>query len=357
MRASATVVDSDRLEKFAATLLERLGLLPEPAATAAQVLVRTDRRGVRTHGVHMLPRYAAQIEEGGIDPRGLPSIVRETASTALVDGGGTLGQVVAHYATEVAIAKAVAHDVGFVSVRNSSHLGACGHYALMCAEAGVVGLAFSNTPVIMRTSGSRGRVLGNGPTAWGAPSGAGFPLVFDAAMSVVAGQKVIQHLERGQPLPAGWIIDAEGLPSTDPHAFRAGGALVPIGDHKGAALALLGEVLTGVMSGGPTLAAVWNGGNAKPPEVSHSILALNVEVFQPLAEFEERMAGLVAEIHRAEPAPGYERVMVPGEIEHEAEQRALREGLEFDPVAWDLLLELARRLEVEPTLEAARQGG
>jgi LDH2 family malate/lactate/ureidoglycolate dehydrogenase len=303
----------------------------------------------------MLPRYVAQIREGGIDPQGRPRVVRETSSTALVDGGGTLGQIVATYAAEIAISKALAHDVGFVSVRNSSHLGACGHYALMCAEAGLIGLVFSNTPVIMRTAGSRGRVLGNGPTAYSAPSRPGPPIVFDAAMSVVAGQKVIEHLERGDVIPDGWIIDAEGRPTNDPKAFRSGGALVPIGGHKGAALALLGDLLGGILSGGPVLSGVWNGGNAKAPEVSHAILALNVEAFLPRAEFETRVSRLIDEMHRAELAPGSERVLVPGELEHESEQRALRDGLAFDPTAWDLLLRLAEQLKLRHSLESARR--
>lgn len=355
MRGPTTLVDPGRLHSLVSTVLQRVQLTGEDAEVASEVMVRTDLRGVRTHGVHMLPRYVAQIRKGGIDPRGRPTTVRETASTALVDGASAVGQVVAHYAAKLAIAKAAAHDVGFVSVRNSSHLGACGHYALMIAEAGQIGLVFSNTPVIMRTAGSRGRVIGNGPTAYGVPNRPGPPVVFDAAMSVVAGQKVIEHLERNKPLPTGWIIDSEGLPSNDPAAFRAGGALVPIGDHKGAALALLGEFVSGVLSGGPFLSGVWNGGDAKPAEVSHAIIALNVEAFMPLADFESRVAELVDEIHRALPTKGVKQIFVPGEIEHEAEQLAKRQGLEFDPIAWQLLLDLVDGFDLRGVAEATRR--
>jgi len=344
------------LEAFAAAALRSLGVGEPDAALAAGVMVRTDLRGIRTHGVHMLPRYAGQVREGGVDPRAETVTVRETAATALLDGGGGLGQVVASRATALAIEKALAHDLAVVSVRNSSHLGACGHYALLLAEAGLVGLVFSSTPVIMKVAGSRGRVIGNGPTAWSAPCAPRPPLVFDAAMSVVAGQKVILHLERGEPLPEGWIVDAQGLPTRDPAAFRAGGALVPIGDHKGSGLALLGEVLSGVLSGGAVASAVWSGGNAARPDVSHALVALNPEAFGPLPDFERRANALVDEIHSAAPGPGCDRVLVPGELEHEAERAGLERGVEFDEVAWGLLAELAGDLSVQDLLEEARIG-
>lgn len=146
-------------------------------------------------------------------------------------------------------------------------------------------------------------------------------------------------------MPADWRVGTR--PTSGP-----GGRWFPIGDHKGAGLALLGELLSGVLSGGPFLSGVWNGGNAKAPQVSHALVALGIEAFQPLAEFEATVNGLVDEIHAASPAPGVERVLVPGELEHESEQRGLRDGIEFDATAWHVLIELADEYGLRYRLEA-----
>ena len=183
MASAETVrLDGERLVLFASALLERLGLSSDDAMVGAGVLVRTDMRGVRSHGVRHLPGYARQIRAGGIVAQAQRHTVIETPSMATLDGGAGLGHVAAHEATMLAIEKARGAGIALVTVRNSNHCGALGHYALMCAEAGLIGIAVSNCPPIMTAPGSRARAIGNGPTAYGVPRAGGPPLLFDAAM-------------------------------------------------------------------------------------------------------------------------------------------------------------------------------
>jgi LDH2 family malate/lactate/ureidoglycolate dehydrogenase len=309
--------------------------------------VRTDLRGVRTHGIRNLPGYAKQLRLGGVDRRASPVVERETAATAMLDGANGLGQVVSCRALEVAISKARQVGAGAVMVRRSNHHGACGHYALACAEAGLIGLVFSNTPPIMAVPGASGRVLGNGPTAYGVPNPQGDPIVLDIAMSVVAGMKPLVAAQLGEAIPEGWIVDARGRPTTDPSAFASGGALLP-GGHKGYGLALLGELLAGALSGAAMASAIggWVSRPERPTDTGHAFIALSVEAFMDLAEYAERVHRLIGEIHAAPGAAPGKHALVPGELEAAAERRALRDGLDLDGPTWAGLEALASELEL-----------
>lgn len=328
-------VSPERLETFVAAALTAAGATKEDAADAAGVLVRTDLRGVHSHGVQTLPLHVRTLRDGGVRSPTQPEVVRETPVTAVLDGRAGLGLVIALRAMDLAIAKARTAGMGMVVVRDSNHFGAAGHYALAAAEAGFIGLATSNASPIMAAAGSRGRVLGNAPLAYAVPTGR-FPLALDIAMSATAGMKVRLAAERGEAIPEGWVLDAEGRPTTDPRAYLTGGALAPLGGHKGYGLALLTETLTAALSGAAMTRAVvpWVRDTATPTGAGHAFVAIDVACFLEPAEFHARMQALIDELHAAAPAPGVERVLVPGELEHRSEERARRDGLLLEDVIW-----------------------
>jgi LDH2 family malate/lactate/ureidoglycolate dehydrogenase len=356
--ATPVAADPERLKVFAASVLRGCKMEDQDAKDVAEVLVRTDMRGVRTHGVRTLPGYVEQIEGGGMNPHANVHVVRESGSVAVVDGDAGPGQLVAVRATQIAISKAKKTGQSTVTVRNSNHLGACGHYALMAAEAGLISLVLSNAPPVMKVPGSRTAVLGNGPLAYGAPFPAGAPLVFDAAMSVVAGTKVIMARERGQKIPDGWLVSPEGLPTTDPEDFFRGGALVPLGGHKGYSLTLLGELLAGVLSGAAMATAIgaWRFDKTKPTNTGHVFIALDIEAFMSFAEYTERIELLCDTIKSAPKESPDARIMVPGEIERDNEQAAGRDGIYFDNIVWESLQHLAERFGEEAALQASARG-
>jgi LDH2 family malate/lactate/ureidoglycolate dehydrogenase len=340
-------VDPDRLRAFCAHALEAAGATEEDAAVAAHVLVRTDLRGVHSHGVQTLPAHVRTLIEGGTASPTQPTIVRDTGVTAVLDGQGGMGLVVATRAVAMAIEKARVAGLGVVLVRNSNHCGAVGHYALTAAEAGCIGLATSNASPIMAAAGSRRKVLSNAPIAYAVPTGR-FPMALDIAMSTSAGMKVRLSAERGDAIPEGWVIDADGRPTTDPADYLNGGALAPLGGHKGYGLALLTETLAGALSGAAMTSSVvpWLSDPSTPTNAGQCFVVLDVTCFMPREQFNERMQELIDQMHAAEPAPGVQRVLVPGELEHDSEQRAAREGLTLDRVIWRHLEEVTASLDL-----------
>ena len=352
-------LDPAALREFCVFAFRHVGMSEEDADVAASVLIRTDLRGVHTHGVRMLPNYIKRLRAGGINPRATFDVIRESASTALVEGNAGLGHVLAVKAVHLGMQKAEEHDVAVVLVRNSNHFGAAGHYALLCAEAGYIGIVLTNAPTVMKVTGSRGRVLGNGPTAYGFPN-AGAPIVLDIAMSTVAGSVVSMAYERREAVPEGWIVDRDGRPSTNPKDFLDGGSLVPIGDHKGYGLTLVGELLAGALSGAAMASAV--GGNRLADgrvgkdsawNVGHAFIVLKVTPFMDLDHFRGRVAALAEEIHNASKVAQVERIYLPGEIESDRERMGLHHGLRLDTVTWETLSALAVQLDGSEILNRA----
>jgi LDH2 family malate/lactate/ureidoglycolate dehydrogenase len=350
-------VDAQRLRAFTASALVGAGATEDDAAVAAHVLVRTDLRGVHSHGVQTLPIHVRNLQDGGTTSPATPTTVRESAVTAVIDGQAGMGLVIATQAVDLAIAKARTSGVGVVLVRNSNHFGAAGHYALTAAEAGYIGLATSNASPIMAAAGSRRKVISNAPFAYAIPGGP-FPMALDIAMSTTAGMKVRLAAERGVAIPRGWVIDSGGRPTTDPRDYANGGALAPLGGHKGYGLALLTEALAGVLSGAGMTSAIvpWLVDTATPTDAGHAFVVLDIEAFMDRATFSARMQRLIDEMHAAEPAPGVERVLVPGELEHHNECHARERGLDLDEVIVRHLEQVARDLDL-PLAIAFPEGG
>jgi LDH2 family malate/lactate/ureidoglycolate dehydrogenase len=349
----ATLVDIERYRQFCTAVFQASGCTDEDARILAGNLVSADVRGTHTHGTQYLGTYSRAMRNGTLNPQPKPHIVTETPVMVLWEGDGGVGHVVGYHVIQEAIARTRKHGMGITMavVRGSSHLGAVGYFALQCAKADLIGLSMSNTPPVAVPTNGRGRVIGNGPFSWGAPATAELaPVVFDVAFSISAGSRLQLYSRRGEQLPPGWVVDAEGKPSTDPNIFSSGGALMPAGLHKGYGMIFLVELLTAVLGGGTLVKDIAGFDTGW----SHAFLIIDPTVFGPIEDFKGRLAELERMIHGVTPAPDADRVYVPGEpeIHHEAQQRA--NGLELPAEIWSEVVSIASELNLDEQLEQAR---
>ena len=348
------------LADFCTAAMTAEGLSPADARLTADVLIRTDMRGIYTHGTVALRRYVQLMRDGGIDVDAVPSISAEGPAWARIDARQAVGMVASHFGMSVAIKKAAACGIGMATVRRSNHFGAASAYSIMAvehaerpqaeadrpqgeAERPLIGVAMSNTDVVMNIPGGRGAEIGNNPFSYAVPARSQPPIVLDIAMSTVAGGKVASYQNRGEPLPDGWLTDAEGLPTTDPGVFTVTGALTPFGAHKGYGLALLVESLAGVLSGAGITTDIlsWSKVSDDGCDEGHAFMAVDVGAMMPLDEYHDRIDELIRRMRTAPKAAGVERTFVPGEMEHDSEAVSRREGVPLTRMAAENLAGLA----------------
>ncbi|MDE2727679.1 MAG: Ldh family oxidoreductase, partial [Gemmatimonadota bacterium] len=269
------------------------GLSRADARLTADVLIRTDMRGIFTHGTVALRRYVQLMRDGGIDVTAVPEVTDDGPAWARIDARRAVGMVASHYGMTVAMDKAARCGIGMATVRRSNHFGAASAYTVMAVEnAGrpLIGLAMSNTDVVMNIPGGRGAAIGNNPFSYAVPARSQPPIVLDIAMSTVAGGKVASYQARGEPLPEGWLTDAEGLPTTDPGVFTVTGALTPFSAHKGYGLALLVESLAGVLAGAGVTTDIlsWSKVSDDTCDEGHTFMAIDVGAMMPLDDYYDR---------------------------------------------------------------------
>ncbi len=320
------------------------------AQVTAGALVTTDTWGVFTHGVKNLRGYVRRLRGGGLRPHGRPSVTREGLAWTLVDGDSAIGMVTSVFAMRAALAKARQSGIAYVGVRNSCHFGAAGYYASLALPEGMIGIAMCNDTPTVTVPGARGPVLGSNPLAFAVPAGAEKPILLDMATSTVAGGKVFAAAALGKSIPENWIVDARGLPTADPAGWPQAGALTPMAGHKGYGIALLIETLSAILPGAAIASQVlsWSFANASLA-TGHgaAFLAIDIGAFMPREEFEERVAQTIREIRTAPKAEGADRIYLPGEMEWERREQALRDGIEFPPDVGESL----RALEEETGLK------
>ena len=232
------------------------------------------------------------------------------------------------------------------TVRRSNHFGAASAYTVMAVENAdrpMIGVAMSNTDVVMNIPGGRGAAIGNNPFSYAVPARSQPPIVLDIAMSTVAGGKVASYQARGEPLPEGWLTDAEGLPTTDPGVFTVTGALTPFGAHKGYGLALLVESLAGVLAGAGVTTDIlsWSKVSDDTCDEGHTFMAIDVGAMMPLDDYYDRIDELIRRMREAPKATGAERTYVPGEMEYDSEAVSRREGVPLTRMAAENLAGLA----------------
>jgi LDH2 family malate/lactate/ureidoglycolate dehydrogenase len=341
---TVVTVDVATLRGLTSAVLASTGLPVDQIEAGTDVLVRTTLRGVASHGLHALAQYTKQLRDGGADPAARPEVVAERGGVMSVDAHAGLGPASAATITTLGIERARENGSAILTVRNANHFGAAGHFALMCAEAGCIGMVMANTPPIMAVSGSRSRSIGNSPLGFGAPRTGATPFVLDIAMSRVAGGKIRLALREGEQVPLGWILDPEGNPTTDPaDFFERRGALLPMEGHKGYGLSLMVETLAGALSGAAMLADVgnWLYTPDAPSGTGYFMMIIDVSEGSVFAATPGRIAEMCARVTDAPRAPGVDRIYIPGELEADAEASALTSGQPFGSAEWASLQQLA----------------
>jgi L-2-hydroxycarboxylate dehydrogenase (NAD+) len=331
------LVSAPVLKAFVGSVLDRWGTPPAIADLTTDLMVRTDLRGVDSHGVGMLPTYLRWHRRGWIVPTAKPKIVRDEGTTAVVDGQQAFGHYTATLAMELAIAKARAHGLGFVACRNSNHYGAAANYSMMALAHDMIGLSLTNSgPAVVPTYG-RQAMLGTNPISLAAPAGRHFPFVLDMATSTVAIGKLSVALRSGKAIPPGWALDGGGQPTTDPGVAYETRLLTPLGTtrelggHKGYGLAVMVDILSGVLAGATFADVRRRNPDPARPDIGHFLGAIDITRFRDLDAFKADMDDLLQALKDSPKAEGQDRIYVAGEPEWECEQRRLRDGIPLAP--------------------------
>jgi len=349
------------LREFTQNIFIAMGCSHEHAKLAADVLLLADLRGIDSHGVARLTGYVRLWEKQRINPKPNIQIVHETPTTATVDGDAGLGLVVAPFAMQIAIEKAEKYGSGWISVRNSNHFGIAGYHALMAVEKDMIGFAMTNASPLVAPTFSNERMLGTNPMCYAFPAGNYPPVIVDMATSAAANGKLEIAQRLGKQVPEGWIQDKNGDYTTDPHALRTGGSLLPLGSdrehgsHKGFGLSATVDILSAVLSGAnygpwvpPFVAFLDPSDNPVGKGIGHFLGAMRVDGFRPVDEFKTHMDNWVTRFKSASTINPNQKVIIPGEPELEAEIDRRKNGIPLvDAVANDLD-ELAKKLGVEP---------
>lgn len=318
----------DELYDFSVKSLIAAGQSEEDAKTTAEVLVCTDTFGVLTHGTKNLNQYIQKMEAGGLDAKAVPDIVCEGPAFAVLDGNKAIGMVSACKAMNLAIKKAKEVGIAYVGVKNSCHFGAAGYYANLAAKEGLLGLAMSNAdPVIAVPNGSK-KAIGTNPFSFAAPDGNGKSIFLDIALSNVAALKVIMAQEKGQDIPDTWLVDEEGVPTSDASLFPKKASLQPMGAHKGYGLAVLVEILASVMTGAGILSEIasWNLDLSSVNNAGHAFIAIDISKMMPEDIYNARITQMAEELKNGPKAKGKDRIFLPGEMEWEKREKALSSG-------------------------------
>ena len=295
-------------------VLQRAGLAGELARQLAEVLCAADAQGVHSHGIVRLEEYVPALQSGAWRPTADWTTVRETPTTAVLDGGSGVGPLLARRAMELCIAKAEGAGVAVVTLRNGGHFGRAGYYAEMAARQGLIGLAMTNASPCIAPWGGRERVLGNNPLAIAVPRADHPPIVLDMALSVVAQGRIRLARDRGEALPEGWGLDPEGRPTREP-AQVLKGSLLPVGGYKGYGLALMVDLLTGVLAGGAFGREVTSARDLRTQNISHTFIAVRVAHFREPQAFLGDVERLVQMVRSSALAPGHREILLPGEPE------------------------------------------
>lgn len=336
----------DRLRQIAIEILKGLHASEEEAVLVAESLIRADMRGIGTHGVNFLKLLAERVDANMVHlPTGL-TVVKEDGTTALIDGGNGLGQVAAHRAMEMCIQKARGAGLGCSLVRNTNHIGFLAFYTLMAAQEGMIGIMACNAAPSMSPWGGTEPLLGTNPMSIAVPGGFDVhDIALDMSSSLVARGKIRRAQRMNEDIPLGWALDETGIPTTDPSAALKG-TLLPIGGPKGYGLALMIDVIAGILSGsqyGPHIKTFHQ--LLGPTGIGVFSMAVDIERFMPLHQFRQVMQSYISSLKGTKKANGVSRIYLPGEIELEKEKQSLTEGIEIDRDVVDSLNELLKSIK------------
>jgi LDH2 family malate/lactate/ureidoglycolate dehydrogenase len=336
-------VSADRLIDIAKALLIAAGASEEEAAVVARYNIGANLVGHDSHGIILIPTYIDRIKAGHIVPKAPRVITQETPTTTVIDGNWGFGYAVTDRAMRYTIEKAKTQNVAAATVFRQSHIGRLASYPLIAAGEGMIAMITADSgrsPKHVAPFGGAKARLGTNPICFAVPSNLEGPLVFDMATSAAAAGKINVATARGDQVPTGWLIDAEGKPSTDPRVLKSGGALLPLGGtegYKGTGLAAIVEILSGLLTGL---------GFGIEPTGRHNdgcfIAVFNVAAFRSLDTFRQEVTEFAQYLKATPPAQGFTEVYYPGEIEFRKEQERRKNGVPIEDATWNRLRDLAQ---------------
>ena len=354
-------VKFDIMEKFMVDVFKGLGVAEEDAEVCADVLITADKRGIDSHGINRLkPIYYDRIKAGIQFPVTHFEIMKEGTTTAVVDGHNGMGQVISKKAMGMAIEKAKKFGMGMVAVRNSTHYGIAGYYAIMAVEAGMIGITGTNArPSIAPTFGVE-NMLGTNPLTFGIPTDEEFPFALDCATSITQRGKIEVYDREEKEIPRGWVIDESGKTRTDTHQIlkelqTGKAALAPLGGtgeegggYKGYGYATIVEILCSALQGGSFLKMLSGIENGKrvPYHLGHFFIAINISSFIDLQSFKETAGNILRALRASKKMPGESRIYTAGEKEHLAWLERKKKGIPLNKKLQEEIIEMRDDLEL-----------
>lgn len=350
----------NQLRTFTHSVFKKIGCSDAHAELASDVLIKSDLRGIDSHGVARLSGYVRLWEKNRINASPNIRVVHETPTTATVDGDGGLGLVVAPFAMKIAIEKAETYGSGWVAVKNSNHFGIAGYHALMAAAKDMVGISMTNASPLVAPTYANERLLGTNPMCYAFPAGKYPPVIVDMATAAAANGKLEIAQRANKDVPDGWVQDKDGNSSINPNELKNGGSLLPLGSdkdhgsHKGYGLSATVDILSAVLSGA-------NYGPWVPPFVSfldpptdpvgegigHFLGAMRVDGFRPAEDFKSHLDNWIERFKSAKTVDPTKKVIIPGEPEYNFEQERKINGIPLIDVVVNDLNELANKLGIE----------
>ncbi|MBQ4150612.1 MAG: Ldh family oxidoreductase [Clostridia bacterium] len=345
------------LDDFCMTAFKKLGFNKKECRIITDVLLMSDKFGIESHGMQRLVRYHKGIEKGLIDVNAKPEIVHEGKTGAVIDAHDAMGQVVGHKAMTLAIKKAKRSGVGIVSVRNSNHFGIAGYYAKMASDAGLIGMAFTNSEAIMVPTFGKLAMLGSNPIAIAMPAEP-YDFFFDASTTVVTRGKLEMYNKAEKPLPEGWALNKDGNASTDAPDVLAnivaknGGGIMPLGgnteqlgSHKGYGYGMICEIFCSILSMGTTSNYTMQNGKSG---ICHGFIAIDPATFGDPAAIKEHLSAYLRDLRNSPKAEGATRIYTHGEKEVENTARIMKDGAPVNINTLREMVEFANFVGINP---------
>ncbi len=346
----AVRVPADDMRVTVERMFQSLGMPEDDARRCTDALIYADLRGIDSHGVsNMMPSYIARLKDGRINPAPVWKILRDAPAVATVDSDRGLGLTIGPQAMDLALDKAEACGVGAVAVTNGGHFGAAAYHAVRALDRDMIGVAMTVGGLAVAPTFGAKAMVGLNPIGVAAPTRNEVPFVFDASMSSVAMNKIRIARRLGSTVPPGWIAELDGTPIMHETAIPESFLMLPlggtreIGSHKGYSLAVMVDILSGLLSGtGP--------GFLHQEDVSHHFLAYRIDAFTDLDGFKDDMDRFMKGLRETPPAPGHDRVLYAGLPEHEAEVERRARGIPYHPEVLDWFRKTAAELGVHHEL-------
>lgn len=341
------IISEKRERDLVVDVLDKIGIVKSDAERVSDVLVSADLRGIKSHGLARLPIYVKRLQEGLINKKPNIKAIKENKGVALLDGDNGLGQVVSSTAMKKCIDLAKEYGFSIVGLKNSNHFGIAAYYSMMASENDLIGFVATNTSPLMAPFGGCEAMLGTNPFTVSIPAGKEADIVLDMATSLVPRGKIEVSKRNGQKIPSNWAIDAEGNPTDNPiEALK--GTLLPVGGPKGYGMAVVIDILAGLMTGATYLDQVGSlfGDHDKNQNLGMIMVTLDVSNFMEIEEFKEKIDEYIYSIRDSKKVPGNGRIYLPGEIEYNNTVRNKEEGIKLESALVEEIRELSNSLDI-----------